>query len=174
LTDLKALVPDLKYGEALQIVEAQVKACEADLPELKYSALSETNLSGTALKIVMSPSIDRGMEARSGLLSAFERADEMALSIGISSGIFPSTLGTYESGAFEHSFVVDDFFPLTVSEVATSLQSFSLAKFPMKNALKLLGYDDSFINDVLINQQAENQANSDTLANSLSKFNTGG
>ena len=173
MTDIKSLVPDVKYADALAIVQAQVEEVEKDLPEIRYFALKDNGLSGKALRTLLGSAVDRANEARSGLVSAFIRADEIALTIGMAAGIF-SGLGSYENGDFDHSYILPDIFPVNLDDIALTLQSLKNAGLPLSSALKMIGKDDEFIAEVEAQLQADLQRNQDSLGVAMQRFNYGG
>jgi hypothetical protein len=114
---LVPMVPDLKYDDALSILNAHIQELERDLPEMAYFRLREQSrdLSGRAVRYLLSDAVDKIREARGNAETALARADEMALTIGSNLEIFPG-IGSYENGDFEHSFADREVIPLSEYE----------------------------------------------------------
>ena len=150
LTTLNSLIPDVDYSDALAILNAQMEEIEKDLPELRWYSLSPTEQSassGTALKTLLGAAVDRADEARNNFLSSLSRAFEMALTIGIYNGVFPATLGTFDSGDFDHELQVDSAWGESVDEKAATMAALTGAGVPAKSAMKLAGFTDQQIAD---------------------------
>lgn len=118
---LESLVPAIDYASHVAALQAQLAELEQDLPELAYYTLRQHggDLSGKAIRLLLSDAIDRLLEARGQLEAGLVRANKMALSIGIAAGLFPRTLGTYEAGDFEHRFKERDVITLPEDEQGT-------------------------------------------------------
>jgi hypothetical protein len=150
LTTLNSLIPNIDYSDALLILNAQMEELEKDLPELRWYALDSTAqsaMSGTALRTLLGAAIDRANEARNNFLASLSRAFEMALTIGIYNGVFPSTLGTFDSGDFEHELQVDSAWGESVDEKAATMAALTNAGVPAKSAMALAGFTDTQIAD---------------------------
>lgn len=150
LSTIHSLIPDVDYSDALAILNAQMEEIEKDLPELRWYSLSPTEQSassGTALKTLLGAAVDRANEARNNFLSSLSRAFEMALTIGIHNGVFPATLGTFDSGDFDHELQVDSAWGESVDEKAATMAALTGAGVPAKSAMKLAGFTDQQIMD---------------------------
>ena len=150
LTTLNSLIPNIDYADALSILNAQMEEIEKDLPELRWYSLSPTEQaasSGTALRTLLGAAVDRANEARNNFLSSLSRAFEMALTIGIYNGIFPASLGTFDSGDFDHELHVDSAWGESVDEKAATMAALTGAGVPAKSAMKLAGFTDQQIAD---------------------------
>ena len=150
LTTLNSLIPNIDYADALLILNAQMEEIEKDLPELRWYSLSPTEQaasSGTALKTLLGAAVDRANEARNNFLSSLSRAFEMALTIGIYNGIFPASLGTFDSGDFDHELHVDSAWGESVDEKAATMAALTGAGVPARAAMKLAGFTDQQIAD---------------------------
>ena len=115
---LRQLVPALHYGEALAILQDMMLELEKDLPELAYARITEAggnDQSGRALRFMLTPAINRALEARGNAEGALMRADQMALTLGTLNGLFPN-IGTYEAGDFAHRFKSREVIPITADE----------------------------------------------------------
>lgn len=148
MTTLNALIPNIDYSDALAILNAQMEELEKDLPELRWYALSPTEqsaMSGTALRTLLGAAIDRANEARNNFLASLSRAFEMALTIGIFNGVFPATLGTFDSGDFAHELQVDSAWGESVDEKAATQLALVNSGWPAKAAAKIAGFTDQQI-----------------------------
>jgi hypothetical protein len=142
----ESMIPNINYSDALAILNAHMEEIERDLPELRWYALKmDTTLSGTALRTLLGAAIDRATEAKNNFLSSLSRALEMALTIGIFNGVFPATLGTFDSGDFDHQLVVEDAWAQSVSEKADTQKKLVDAGVPVPAAMKLAGFTDEEI-----------------------------
>jgi hypothetical protein len=151
VSTINQLVPQLQYGEALAILQDMMGEIEKDLPELKYYQLSEnsTNLSGKAVKLLLSDAIDKVIEVRGNAETALARADAMALTMGVNYGLFKD-LGNYAAGDFEHSFTARPVIDPDAGDVAAAIQADVSAGMALSFAMKRNGFTDAEI--------AENQA----------------
>lgn len=144
-SDIKSLIPDLKWAEVLSILKSDEDELEKDLPELKYYTLKDTQTSGVALRTLLAGALDRAREAEDNFINAQERANEMALTIGQFYGVF-SNLGD----DFTH---VMDFDPIIVTstqaEKATTLASLAALDMPIRGKMSLAGYSEDEIGDAL-------------------------
>lgn len=166
LESLESLIPNIQYDSIRNIVLDQLTEIEKDLPEIKYFDLSDS-ISGKALRLALSSAADRAIEAQGNLLAGLKRINEIALTIGKNLGIFPSTIGSYESGDFEHKILVDPMFPLDMDELATALSQFTTAGLALATSLRLLGKDDMFIETALKEKLEEQSKQDNGLANAI-------
>jgi len=133
-------IANLPYADLLNVVNNMGEELIRDLPELRAYSISETNLSGKAISLLLAPAIQRAEEAESNLIRGIERVDEIALTLGVANGIFPSSLGTYERGSFEHSIVPNDMRALPIDEKAQGLTYLTSAGIPLSVAMQLAGF----------------------------------
>jgi hypothetical protein len=144
MSDLKATIPAIDYAAALAILNSMMDELEKDLPELKHGNLKELQLSGVALRLLMSDAIDRVVEARGNFEGALTKAGAMALSIGSYQGLFGS-IGNYANGDFAHSFKEREVIPLSELERATVLAQYTSSGFDLYSAMAMAGYSDEQI-----------------------------
>lgn len=146
IATLHSLIPDIDYADALAILNAQMEELEKDLPELRWYALSPTEqsaMSGAALRTLLGAAVDRANEARNNFLASLSRAFEMALTIGIYNGVFPASLGTFDSGDFDHELRVDSAWGESVSDKAAVMAALTGAGMPAKSAMLLAGFTEA-------------------------------
>lgn len=173
LSTLQPLTPQIQYDAALAVVDAQIAEIERDLPELAYYRLQErSDMSGVAIRTLLSAATDRLVEARGNAETALARLDAMALTIGQNVGLFTG-LGTYEDGDFEHSFQTREAFPISPAEEADMLMKWTAAGLPLASALRMLGRGDEEIAQI-IEEQTEARAAQTNLGDALlTRFDRG-
>ena len=146
--DLKPLVPPLNYGDALEILNAQLAELSKDLPELAYYELRNLrDVSGRAVLFLMDDMISRIQEARGNAESALIRAHSMALTVGSNFGIFEG-LGAFEEDAFAHSFLERTVLPEDKQSLAVLVQTFTLAGATLFAAGKAAGMTEQEATDL--------------------------
>lgn len=146
MSQLTALVPQLNYGDALEILEAQMNELSKDLPELAYYEIrTMRDLSGRAVKFLLDDMISRVVEVRGNAEQALGRAHAMALSIGQNLNVF-SGLGEFEAGDFEHTFTKRSVLPEDIIELAQTVQTFASAGASIFAAAKAAGMSDEQAN----------------------------
>lgn len=177
---LHPMVPPIDYGSSLAIVNAMMQEIEKDLPELRYFALVDRgDLSGVAIRLLMSDAIDRAIEARGNAESALVRVHQMAITVGQTFGLFPN-VGTYESGDLDHSFRSRDVFPVSANEKAATFASLINAGMPFEESMRQAGYADDEIQRAVEAKSSADQAAQTKLAQTLmmqqqmKTFNAGG
>ncbi|HEY3310566.1 MAG TPA: hypothetical protein VGK00_02895 [Anaerolineales bacterium] len=148
---MEYLVPPLNYAAHLDIINAQMRELEEDLPELSYYRQKElgSSISGKAVRLLLSQAVDRTLEARGNLELGLVRADKMALTMGVNAGIF-KRIGIYERGDFEHEFAEREVIPFTVQESADTLATEVTAGVPLALAAKRRGWNQSDIEELRI------------------------
>ncbi len=143
ITKLDALVPSINYDSALSILRDQMAEIRRDLPEMIYSEIQErSDLSGVAIRYLMEAAIDRLLEARGNVEAALVRADQMALTIGQSTGLFRN-LGNYEAGDFAHSFAPRPVLSQPELERAQIVQTYVGAGLPLITSTRRAGWSDT-------------------------------
>lgn len=150
MAKIDSLIPDVDYADALAILNAQMDELEKDLPELRWYALTPTEqsaMSGAALRTLLGAAVDRANEARNNLLASLSRAFEMALTIGIYNGVFPSSLGTFDSGDFDHELQVDSAWGESVSDKADIMAKLTGGGMPAKAAMRLAGFTEAQVEE---------------------------
>jgi hypothetical protein len=140
-------VANLPYNDLLNVVNAMGEELIRDLPELRAYSISETNLSGKAIALLLAPAIERAEEAEANLIRGLERVDNIALTLGIYAGIFPSSLGTFERGSFEHTIVPNNMRDLPIDEKAQGLTYLTSAGIPLSVAMQLAGFTQEEIDE---------------------------
>jgi len=174
--ELKSLVPDLHYADALSILDSMMSEIKQDLPELLYYDLKDSsNMSGKSIKLLMSAAIDRANEYLDNFVQGLIRANQIALTIGKFWGIFNLT-GNYEDGSFTHQISTPELFPLSEDEKASTLKSYVEAGMALSTAMRLSGFPEEVITKALEEKQNEtnNILNNPNVAlSSLSSFNRG-
>lgn len=158
------LVPNLNYEAALLILQDQMQEIERDLPELAYFRLRETgrDLSGRAVRLLLSDAIDKATEARGNALTALARADAMALTIGQNAGLF-SSIGDYDAGDFEHDFTTSEIIQLSDIEILETVQAGVNAGIPLVTMLRRVGWSVDDL-EQMAQDKSEAQAESAQLA----------
>lgn len=133
-SELKSLVPDINYADALAVLQDQMLELEKDLPELAYYNLRGLrDVTGRAVMFLLDDMITRVREVRGNAESALNRAHQMAMTIGQNTGVF-SGLGAFENGDFKHEFVERPILPKDMMELAQTVQTFTLAGATTKAA----------------------------------------
>lgn len=148
---MTALVANLNYGAFLDTVNAQLRDIEQDLPELRYGKFLDQppEISGKAMRIMLSDAIDKVVEVRGNAEAALIRANQMALTIGQNKGLFTG-LGDYESGALDHSFAKREVIELSDSERAQNTQIFVTTGVPLDEALvRYAGWNEAEVDSVV-------------------------
>lgn len=123
MSDIKSLVPNVRYEAFLEIVRDDVAEIVKDLPELSYYELKTSDLSGVAIRFLLDDLVSRVIEARGNFESGIIRANEMALSIGKNLSLLPELQGDFVEGSFNHSFKERPVLPLDLSEVVTNIKT---------------------------------------------------
>lgn len=142
-----SLIDNLPYIAHLETIkDAIVDLRLTDFPELTYNRLSDAgrDLSGRALRYMLTAAIAKTEEVRANVDAALIRANQMALTIAGKHGLLvdasglpfrsDNPLGTYESGAFEHWFGEREVVPLTEDERA------EIEEMRSRTALNRLAY----------------------------------
>ncbi len=153
-TDIRSLIPDIKYDSILAVLNAQMTEIENDLPELKYYQLTENNISGKALKMQMGAAIDKIEEARGNYLSGFIRIIQICLSLGSFWGLFTG-IGSYDAGDFDFSVELPEVFPMDDSDKMELVNKATQAGMALSSALRLAGYSEEFIEQAISEQTTE-------------------
>ena len=141
MSSMQYLVAPINYAAHLEAINAQMRELEEDLPELTYYRQKEwsSQVSGKALRLMLSQAVDRTLEARGNLEAALARADQMALSMGVSAGLF-RRIGSYAAGDFEHAFAEREVIPYSVQEQAETITTETGAGVPLVTALRRQGW----------------------------------
>jgi hypothetical protein len=165
---MEYMVAQINYDAHLKAIEAQMRELEEDLPELSYYRIKDmgANVSGRAVRTMLSQAIDRVIEARGNIEAALARADMMALTMGVNAGLF-SGIGTYAAGEFEHSFAERDVIALSDFEQAETVGALEKATVPLDSALRRAGWTETEIEQVQEDKQAESESNAKSLGQAL-------
>ena len=135
-SDLKSLVPNINYADALAVLESQLSELEKDLPELAYYQLSGfREISGRAIRFLLDAMISRVKEARGNAETGLQRAHAMALTVGANFGLEGFTgIGLFEEGAFQHDFLEREVLPEDLLERSEIVRNYSMAGAAVKAA----------------------------------------
>lgn len=165
---MQSIVPNLNYAASLDVLNAHMTELERDLPELAYYSIGDRggNLAGIALRYMLTDAIDRVIEARGNAEAALIRANQMALTIAANAGLagFTNLGGTFEAGAFDHTFAERDVIPLSDAEEAQAMLSrgnatvaYENAGWPQHQLYRMNGYTEDQITK--LDEESANQAN---------------
>jgi hypothetical protein len=174
--DIDWIIQNLPYADLLAIAQSTKQELEEDLPELKYYSLKDGQLSGQALRMLLSGAIDRAEEARGNLIQALVRINEICMTLGQVWGLFP-TIGTYEQGDFEHSIQCPDMFPMTLAEKAANVKLFIDTGMALPTAMRFCGYSEEEIAKATEEKTAQDTKSEEikvqALSGALQTFNNG-
>lgn len=169
---IENLIPNLPWDSALAILNAHLAELEHDLPELVYWRIGESSdLSGKAIRMMLTGAIDRAVEVRGNAEAILQRADEMALTIGQNLGVF-SGLGAYENGDFQHRFVQQPIIPLTEEEIATTMELYVRATVPVHIAAQWAGKTEEAIEELTQATEEERKRQEESLQNAMNNVQT--
>jgi hypothetical protein len=165
---IEHLVPPINFDASLSVLKDQMAELEQDLPELSYYNLKDlgANISGRAVRLLLSDAVDKALEARGNAENALARAHQMALTIGVQAGIF-SNIGTFEAGDFDHTFADRPIIPITEDEQATMIKDMAAGGLPMVTALRRASWTASEIKDMQKDQAADDKRKTKTLGQAL-------
>lgn len=167
-SQLDSMVPQIDYDAALSVLNAHVLELENELPELRYYRLQEGGeLSGRAVRLMLSAAIDRLEEARGNALDGLARAGAMALTLGQAAGLWGRDVGRYDAGDFVHTYTAADPFPISALEQSEMVRNYTQAGVPLVAALRFAGYSEAEIEMVLQAQADERAAEESQLAKAL-------
>jgi len=162
VTKIDSLIPDIDYAAALDIVKSQEKELEKDLPELLYYSLPDkADMSGEAIRTLLGAAVDRAAQAQSNFVEGTIRLNQMCITLGQVQGIFPASLGTFDSGATKHSIRFGEQFPVGAGEKATTLTSLvnAMGQENLKLAMQLSGYSEEEVAEIVIPKPKPNPNN---------------
>lgn len=141
MVEVDALVPNINYKDALEILMSQEKELEKDLPELLYYSVPErADMSGKALRTLLGAAVDRRNQAENNYVEGTVRLNQMAITVGQYKGIFGSDAGSFDTGTTNHSIRYADPFPSDISEKAATLQTLVGSGIPLSVAMSLSGF----------------------------------
>lgn len=119
---LQHLIANLPYMAHLEILNAHWEhILQTDLPELAYYRIADSReLTGRAIRFMLTAAIARATEARANAEAALARANQMALTIGSLAGLpgFDFADDAYEQGHFNHWFAERSVIPAAEDEEA--------------------------------------------------------
>jgi hypothetical protein len=143
-TRLECLVPNVNYGALLEIINAQLAEIEHDLPELRYGRMIEekAGMSGTALRLLLSDTLDRAEEVRGNALTALVRANQIAVTIAQTHNLIGKDVGMYESGSLDHTLKPRELIPVAESERAASAKVWVSTGVPLQTVLRWQGVEE--------------------------------
>lgn len=148
LSDVKLLVPDIKWDAHAEQIMATIQEIERDIPEVKwYSVMNEgSGESGRALMLRMGPGIAKAEESRGNAEAALVRANAMALTLGSVLKLDGFTgIGTFDAGDFDHTFKPRPIIPLTDLDRAELAKTRKEAGFPASFQMRQDGASDEEI-----------------------------
>ena len=169
-SSLETLVPPLPYADALAVLNAHMLELEKDLPELAWYRLREMggDLSGRAVRLLLSDAIQRALEARGSMEAALVRADAMALTMGAAAQLPEfAGIGSYEAGDFEHSFAEREVIPVSETERAETVKALVDASMPLTTAMRRAGYSEAEIVQMQQDKQTDAASSQAALGTSL-------
>lgn len=145
--EIKDLSVKLDYVSAINLLKETMSELEQDLPEIRYYALKDSQLSGKAIGFLLAGAIDRAEEAQSAFVAAMIKLLSMALTVGKFTKLFDIS-GSYENGAFDVSLSFASIQPTsTDTEKAATLKTLTDSNVPLNVAMKIAGYEAGIITE---------------------------
>ena len=139
--EVKTSALDFAWSEFKAILDGDGEEIKQDLPELKYYDIKENELSGIAMRTLLAGALDRANEAQEAFVTGQVRANEMALTMGKFYGLFPSTIGDYANGDFNHDMQFEEVIPInSQSEKITNLASMANIEMPIQMKMQICGF----------------------------------
>ena len=171
-SDITSLVPNLHYVDHLAAIDAAMAELRDDLPEIQYWSLRDLpEMSGKALRLLLTGAVNRAKEVRGNHEQALARAHMMALTIGQKVGAWKNAgipdVGRYENGDFEHGFMERDIIPLSRDETAELVGKEVSAGIPLRTALRRAGWSAGQIEEMMLDKQAEQEEQQANIATAL-------
>jgi hypothetical protein len=124
---LQPMVPDIKWDGHLAVAVAMAEEIEYDAPELAYSKLRTMNqVSGRAVALLLSDTIDRATEARRNAWGGLVRVHQIGLTMGQVGGIpgfERARIGSFDNGDFRHRMIGAPVIGATEQEEAETLDT---------------------------------------------------
>ncbi len=155
---LKQMVPNVPYHDALTILDAHLMELEADMPEMAFYRLRQLNthgsLSGRAVRLILSDAVSRVLEVRGNAESGLIRLNQMALTIGQTVGLFDASIGTYDTGDFEHHFADRQVIPVSDLEEAEAVTALT-GIVSVEEQMRRLGMTDDEITQNIAEKKAD-------------------
>lgn len=156
---LKSLVPLVPYKEALDILQDMMLELEADMPEMAFYRVRHIQirgaLSGRAIEMMLQDAVVRIEEARGNAEAGLIRANQMAITIAQAAGLSDFTgLGTYESGALDHTFKARNVIRTSDAEELEVIAQLP-ATFSEMEKLRRLGYSDDAITQIMAERSSD-------------------
>ena len=168
MSKMEYLVAPINYEAHLKAIDAQMRELEEDLPELAYYRLRDlgANISGRAVRTLLSNAIDRVIESRGNIEDALARANMMALTIGSKAGLF-GDIGAYENGDFDHTFAERDVISLSAFEDAEIIKAETGSNIPLVTAVRRRGWSEAEIKQMEKDKLAQSEAEQLSLAQAM-------
>lgn len=163
--DIGWTIQNLPYADLLEISKSTLTELEQDLPELKYYSIDSGQLSGNAIKQLLSGAISRANEARGNFIQSLIRINEMCLTLGSINGLF--SVGSYENGDFDHSIQCPEMFETTLAEKAANVKAFVESGMALATAMRLSGYSEQEVLAATSEKQLQDEKTSELDAKSL-------
>jgi len=150
VSKLDLLIPDLKYADALAILQDMLLEVEKDLPELALLRLRDKGeMSGRAVRLFLADAQSRAEEARSNLEQGLIKAFEMGVQMGNALGIFTI------SGELDHQFQSRPIFEISMSEKSAVLRDLSTVGITGLDALRIAGFADDELPEGLLEAEKD-------------------
>ena len=171
---LVPMVPTLDYSAYLDAVGAQVDELSEDLPEMLYYKIKQmSDMSGVAIRSVMTPAIKRADEARGNYESGLIRAQKMALTIGKNLRLWEKDPGNYEAGDFEHTFEKRPIMPMSHTEKMEVIKSSVDSGIPLVTAVRRAGWSEEEIEQLQTDLDEAKESEKTSLASALMSASAG-
>ncbi len=149
-SDIKSLSPSIDWQAAAELVASMANEIRQDCPELIYYDLqTQSNVAYETLIKWLAAAIDRASEARSNAETALIAAQKMALTIGAAGGLFEIPEGAYEKGDLNHAFEDRPILAETMADSATTMKLWKDAGLSTASALRLVGFSESEIIEII-------------------------
>ena len=149
--DIDTLDNKINWSAHLDTLKHYEEQLEQDLPELRYYALSDRELSGEALTKLLGGALDRANEAQKNFVTGQKRLNMMALTLGRNAGIWTFN-GEFDNGELEHTMDFDEILPSNSSKDKAAILAQLPPEIPLPLRMAMAGYSQELIDSVSVPQ----------------------
>jgi len=148
MSKLTSLLSGIDWGGLDVVVKSTMEELRQQIPALKYYDVAESNISERTLSLLLDAALSQAKESGKNFINGIIRACQIGLTLGIFSGLFPSSLGTYQLGNFDFTIDAGDAFSMRIDDKILILSGLKANGIELKVAMKMAGFSEDEISKV--------------------------
>jgi hypothetical protein len=169
MSTITSLLAGINWPGLQMLIDATMEELTQEIPALRYWAMKDqANIAAKTVSLLLDAALSQARESAMSFIDGVERACQIGLTMGIYSGLFQSSLGTYQNGDFDFDLKGGEAFEPTLDDKAITLKGLKDAGIGLEPSMRMAGFTDDQITEAMKASEADRSKKVEDLKNALS------